>query len=212
MSFNIKKDKNPEKETAAAENRKIILRRIGKITLRVLSYIANVLLTVLLVGTLCAVIIGTVFCIYIKNYVDPTIDSSLFATASSDKTTRVYYMDYETEDDRINGNGTPVEIEDQRLYSTDNSIWVSYDQIPQDLKDAFICVEDKRFFEHNGVDWLRTGKAVAMYFVGDGSFGGSTITQQLVKNLTGDNENTIQRKGFCCDGARPSRSRTDREK
>ena len=194
MSFNIKKDKNPEKETAAAENRKIILRRIGKITLRVLSYIANVLLTVLLVGTLCAVIIGTVFCIYIKNYVDPTIDSSLFATASSDKTTRVYYMDYETEDDRINGNGTPVEIEDQRLYSTDNSIWVSYDQIPKDLIYAFICVEDKRFFEHNGVDWLRTGKAVAMYFVGDGSFGGSTITQQLVKNLTGDNENTIQRK------------------
>ena len=110
MSFSIKKEKKPESDTAAAESRKNTLRRVGKITLRVLSYIANVLLTLLLVGTLCAVIIGTVFCIYIKNYVDPTIDSSLFATASSDKTTRVYYMDYETEEVILNGIGNRVFI------------------------------------------------------------------------------------------------------
>ena len=190
-------DKTPEtgeKKPIMSEKTRENLKKAGKITLRVLSYVANVLMTLLLVGTLCAVIIGTVFCIYIKNYIDPNIDSSLFVTASSDKTTRIYYNEYETEDDRINQNGTPVEIEDQRLYSTDNSIWVSYDNIPDALKEAFICVEDKRFKEHNGVDWLRTGKAVVMYFFGDGSFGGSTITQQLVKNLTGDNQNTIQRK------------------
>ncbi len=171
-----------------------VLKRVGKITLRVLSYVMNVLLTVMLIGTTCAIIIGTVFCIYIKNYVDPKIDSSLFAAASSDTTTRIYYMDYEDSDARINEEGTPVEIEDQRLYSTDNSIWVSYEQIPQDLIDAFTSVEDHRFFSHNGVDWLRTGKAVVTYFFGAGDFGGSTITQQLVKNLTGDNENSIQRK------------------
>lgn len=172
----------------------LILKRIGKITLRVLSYVMNVLLTVMLIGTTCAIIVGTVFCIYIKNYVDPEIDSSLFAAASSDTTTRLYYLDFEDEDARINEDGTPVELEDQRLYSTDNSIWVSYEQMPKELIDAFTSVEDHRFFSHNGVDWIRTGSAVFSYFFGAGDFGGSTITQQLVKNLTGDNENSIHRK------------------
>lgn len=176
------------------ENAKRIWKRVGKIALRVLSYLGNVFLTLLLIGTICGIIIGTVFCIYIKNYVDPNIDASLLVSASTDKTTRLYYNNYETEDDRINQDGTPVELEDQRLYSTNNSIWVEYDKIPDDLKWAFICVEDHRFHEHNGVDWLRTGKAVFGYFFGAGDFGGSTITQQLVKNLTGDDENTIQRK------------------
>ncbi len=171
-----------------------VAKRVGKISLRILSYIMNVLMTFMLIGTTCAIIIGTVFCIYIANYVDPEIDSSLFAAASSDTTTRMYYMQYEDEDARMNQDGVPVELEDQRLYSSDNSIWVSYDEMPQDLIDAFVCVEDHRFFSHNGVDWLRTGKAVFTYFFGAGDFGGSTITQQLVKNLTGDNEASVQRK------------------
>ena len=171
-----------------------ILALIGKISLRVLSYLMNFLLTLMLIGTTCGIIVGTVFCIYIKNYVDPKIDSSLFAAASADTTTRLYYMDYEDEDARINEDGTPVELEDQRLYSTDNSIWVSYEQMPQQLIDAFVSVEDHRFFTHNGVDWRRTGGAILGYFFGAGDYGGSTITQQLVKNLTGDNEATVQRK------------------
>ncbi len=180
--------------TNSKEKAKMIWKRIGKISLRVLSYLGNIFLTLMLIGTVCGVIIGTVFCVYIKNYVDPSIDASLLVKASTDKTTRIYYNKYETEDDRINQDGTAVEIEDQRLYSTNNSIWVEYDKIPDDLKWAFICVEDHRFMEHNGVDWLRTGKAVFSYFFGAGDFGGSTITQQLVKNLTNDNENSIQRK------------------
>ena len=176
------------------EKAKTILIRIGKITLRILSYVMNVILTVLLIGLICGVIVGTVFAIYIRNYVDPEIDSSLFISASSDSTTRIYYMDYETEDDRINEDGIPVELEDQRLYSSDNSIWVKYNQMPQHLIDAFTSIEDHRFWTHNGVDWIRTGSAVLSYFFGDGDFGGSTITQQLVKNLTGDDENTIERK------------------
>ena len=195
---NNNNNNNPEMDTGNEElkNEQGIstAKRVGKITLRILSYVMNVLLTLMLVGTTCAIIIGTVFCIYIKNYVDPEIDSSLFAAASSDTTTRLYYMDYENEDARINEDGTPVEIESQRLYSTDNSIWVSYEQMPKNLINAFTSVEDHRFFSHNGVDWIRTGSAVFSYFFGKGDFGGSTITQQLIKNLTGDNENSIQRK------------------
>lgn len=194
--INKKKDNGAENEKDSENREKVlfILKTVGRITLRVLSYVMNVLLTLMLIGTTCAIIVGTVFCIYIKNYVDPKIDSSLFVTASSDTTTRLYYMDYENEEARINEDGTPVELEDQRLYSTDNSIWVSYDQMPEDLIDAFVCVEDHTFFTHNGVSWKRTAGAVLGYFFGDGDYGGSTITQQLVKNLTGDNEATVQRK------------------
>ncbi len=188
----------PEETVNSSDDKKetaiMIAKKTGKVSLRILSYLMNVLMTVMLIGTTCAIIIGTVFCIYISNYVDPEIDSSLFAAASSDTTTRMYYMSYEDEDARINQDGIPVELEEQRLYSSDNSIWVGYDEMPQDLIDAFTSVEDHRFFSHNGVDWIRTGSAVFSYFFGEGDFGGSTITQQLVKNLTGDNENSVQRK------------------
>ncbi len=63
------------------------------------------------------------------------------------------------------------------------------------MKGAFIAIEDKRFFEHGGIDWIRTSHAVRDYLVhGNASFGGSTLTQQLVKNLTGDSERSISRK------------------
>lgn len=184
----------PEGMPLDGKGSRSIWKTIGKVSLRALTYIMNTLLTILLIGAVCGIIVGTVFCIYIKNYVDPQIDSSLLVGARSDNTTRMYYMDFETEDDRISEDGTPVELESERLYSSDNSIWVSYEQMPKDLINAFTSVEDHRFFDHNGVDWLRTGKAVVTYFFGAGDFGGSTITQQLVKNLTGDKENSIQRK------------------
>ena len=57
-----------------------------------------------------------------------------------------------------------------------------------------MAIEDKRFYEHKGVDWYRTVGAIFSSFLGSSSFGGSTITQQLIKNLTGDNEVTVQRK------------------
>ena len=148
----------PEGMPLDGKGSRSIWKTIGKVSLRALTYIMNTLLTILLIGAVCGIIVGTVFCIYIKNYVDPQIDSSLLVGARSDNTTRMYYMDFETEDDRISEDGTPVELESERLYSSDNSIWVSYEQMPKDLINAFTSVEDHRFFDHNGVDWLRTGK------------------------------------------------------
>ncbi len=72
---------------------------------------------------------------------------------------------------------------------------VTYDKIPEDLRDAFVSIEDERFYSHKGVDIKRTGGATLNYiFRRSKSFGGSTITQQLVKNITGDNEKKISRK------------------
>ncbi len=168
---------------------------IGKVFLRLLSYVLNILLTILLIGLITGIIVGTVFAIYINNYLDLTIDPSLLKTSESGTTTtRFYIMEFDSEEDRLNRNGTPVEWEEERISGASGSIWVSYDQFPKYLIDAFTAIEDHRFMEHNGVDWITTGKAVFNYFTGNSVAGGSTITQQLIKNLTGEDDVTIQRK------------------
>ena len=73
---------------------------------------------------------------------------------------------------------------------------VSYNEIPDNLKNAYVAIEDERFYSHGGVDIKRTASAIGSYIIhfGSSSFGGSTITQQLVKNLTGDATDSITRK------------------
>ncbi|MBQ4042411.1 MAG: transglycosylase domain-containing protein, partial [Clostridia bacterium] len=156
---------------------------IFKIILRIFSYVLNILLTVMLVGLITGVIVGSVFAIYIKNNIDPSLDTSLLIATGTDTTTRIYYMDYETMEDRQNRSGTAVEIEEDRIYASENSLWASYSQFPEYLTQAFIAIEDHRFREHNGVDWLGTGKAAVNFFLEfEDVRGASTITQQLVKN------------------------------
>lgn len=93
-----------------------------------------------------------------------------------------------------NSNGKWEEY--QRLHGTENRIWVSIDNAPQHLVDAFIAIEDERFLTHSGVDWKRTGGAIGnqIFKYSATDFGGSTITQQLIKNITLDNSRTATRK------------------
>ena len=72
--------------------------------------------------------------------------------------------------------------------------YTEYAKMPPELVRAFVAIEDKRFFSHGGVDVLRTTRATLGYIAGNPSCGGSTITQQLVKNLTGRDEQTPERK------------------
>lgn len=76
------------------------------------------------------------------------------------------------------------------LSGDENRKIIKLDQMPQNLKNAYVAIEDERFYKHNGVDFKRTAAAVAQYVIhaGKSSFGGSTITQQLVKNITKDDE------------------------
>ncbi len=85
---------------------------IGRVLFRLLTYVLNVLLTLMLIGLITGVIVGTVLAIYIKNYIDPSLDTSLLVKSGSDTTTRIYYMEYATPEDRQNRIGTPVEIEE----------------------------------------------------------------------------------------------------
>ena len=69
---------------------------------------------------------------------------------------------------------------------------VALSDMPKYLPMAYVAIEDERFNEHHGVDILRTGRAVVNYILhrGSSSFCGSTITQQLVKNITKDKEDS----------------------
>lgn len=86
--------------------------------------------------------------------------------------------------------GKTVEI--TRLHGEENRIWVDMKDMSPYMAKAFIAGEDKRFDKHHGVDWVRT----VGVFVKPKNFGqgGSTITQQLIKNLTDENQVTFIRK------------------
>lgn len=92
-----------------------------------------------------------------------------------------------------NAEGQAVSYMD--LKATEDRILVNYNDIPQIMIDAMVAIEDKRFWEHNGVDWLTTGKSIMQLLSNDDdSGGGSTLTQQLIKNLTEEKQVSILRK------------------
>lgn len=86
-------------------------------------------------------------------------------------------------------------VEYEQLYAEENRIWADLDEIPIYVQKAAVAIEDERFYSHNGVDVLSTAKAAFKYIFGKNTTrGGSTITQQLVKNITGDRDKNVTRK------------------
>lgn len=141
--------------------------------------VASVVLVMVISGLICTGAVAW----YLTSYLDTSMDIDLY-NLSLDQTSIIYAKDPDT--------GEDVEVE--RLYNTQNRIWVDIEQIPDNLKNAFIAIEDERFEKHNGVDWKRTISAIFYYVIGKSSYGGSTITQQLIKNLTGEDEVRPERK------------------
>jgi len=83
-----------------------------------------------------------------------------------------------------------------QMSAGENRLMIDYEELPQDLIDAVVAIEDERFWTHHGIDIRRTGAAIVTYILnrGNSSFGGSTITQQLIKNVTNDKETSWRRK------------------
>ncbi|MBP3554604.1 MAG: transglycosylase domain-containing protein [Clostridia bacterium] len=145
----------------------------------------RIVLAFFLVIVFCAVMLTSSFVIYATQGIDASLDLEML-TANQGRTTKLYYYD---------GDGNAVELENERLHGAENRIWIPLFEIPKDVQNAFIAIEDHRFYEHQGVDFRRTAGAVLGFASGGGlSYGGSTITQQLIKNLTGDNKVTVKRK------------------
>lgn len=80
------------------------------------------------------------------------------------------------------------------IYDTEHRLWVSQSQIPEQLKQATIAIEDERFYQHGGVDPIAIGRAIKSIFIDKEFQGASTITQQYVKNAFLSPERTLDRK------------------
>lgn len=146
----------------------------------------NVVATIGLIGVIAAAIVGCAFLLYISNNVDTSVDDILLITQNNELATKLYYYD---------DDGNLVENKSEDISTGTGASWVDYEDIPANFRDAFIAIEDKRFWDHKGVDWVATSRAAITFFVPIGADrGGSTLTQQLVKNLTGDDDYSIQRK------------------
>lgn len=113
-----------------------------------------------------------------------SVDYINYSSLGLDFSSVIYYTDDE-------GNHHEYE----QIYGEQNRVWATSDEIPQDLFDAFVSIEDERFYKHHGFDLKRTTKATMNYiFNRSSAYGGSTINQQIVKNITGKKDATPQRK------------------
>ena len=114
----------------------------------------------------------------------------------------IYINNFKEMTNEMISNHTPSVVYDidgneiARLGSGRITSYIDSSSIPSNLKNAYISIEDQRFYSHHGIDIKRTSGAIWSYIkkFGNASFGGSTITQQLVKNLTGDDSKNISRK------------------
>jgi len=147
--------------------------------------IGFVFLTLILIGLTTAAICGMVFAVYINKYISNDVEIYLDSYRLN-LTSFLYYVDKDT--------GEEVEL--NTLHGTEDRVWVDLEDIPKQLRLAFISVEDNTFYTHNGVNWKRTIGAAANWILGLEDFegGGSTITQQLIKNLTDDKDTSVKRK------------------
>ena len=146
--------------------------------------LGRIIATVVMVGIITGCIVGSVMTVYILRYIGSDEEVDL-ASITLGYTSVIYYT---------NSDGEIAEL--QKLYNTEgNRTWVNYEDINQYTKDALVAIEDKRFWTHEGVDWRRSfGAFVNLFMPGAAAGGGSTIHQQLIKNVTGDDDLRIDRK------------------
>lgn len=150
-----------------------------------LAIFGKLLAVIIMVGIITGCIVASVLTVYVLNTLDVSDRVELENVKMS--FTTILYAKEENSDEYF---------ELQRVQNNENRIWVDYSDIPQSVKDAAVAVEDKRFWIHSGIDIKRTVAAVLNYanpFATD-MFGGSTITQQVIKNVTNDNEFDVGRK------------------
>ena len=150
-------------------------------------FISRVLLTLLLIGVLCASFCGIAFAYYVHAYINPSAQETAKGISQGlglDLNSFIYNYDPETGAEQLY----------ETIKGTENRIWVDSEEIPEDLKNAAVAIEDERFYKHHGVDWRRTLGAVRGWLLGGDQYGGSTITQQLIKNVTEDKDYSVKRK------------------
>lgn len=178
-SKKIRRGRDIEKELAAKDKKKKKKNADKTPGQKVKSTVGRVFLGALIVvGVVCVVCFSVISIYgYTVVYGDPVFDLTEEAL-SQNQTSFIYGYD-----------GDNV-VKITSLHGEENRIWVNLENMSEYMPEAFIAIEDKRFEKHHGVDWIRT----IGVFLKQNNQGGSTITQQLIKNLTDDNKVTYIRK------------------
>ena len=130
--------------------------------------------------TLC--VVGCYVLFYMISYINGDLVINLEEYKENQNQTSFIYA--------TDKNGKTVEI--ARLHGVEDRVWVDLENISPYMSKAFVALEDRRFNSHHGVDWIRVGGVIIKpQNIGQG---GSTITQQLIKNITNNKEVTVVRK------------------
>lgn len=175
--FSIKKVKKSDKNITTSEETKNgtrkKLKKKKKIGWKIFKVFLFVMIALFIIGT--GIVLGV-----ISGIIDETKNIELEDLQLLKLTTKIL--------DKNENTLTTLSYE--------NRIIADYKDMPQHFIDAVVSIEDERFFSHKGVDVKRTAGAIFTYIINGGksNFGGSTITQQLVKNTMEDDDTTWQRK------------------
>ena len=141
--------------------------------------------TVVLICFCTALMMAGIFMMYVKTTLAPALDVRAEDYINNmSQSSIIYYQDQDSGEWK----------EYQTVHATENRIWADFEDMPDALWQAAVAIEDERFFSHHGVDWMRTVKATLNMFTNNDTFGGSTITQQVIRNMTQDNKSTVNRK------------------
>ena len=159
-----------------------VLYKIWRVLFAIIKVAAGAAATVLLIVAVAGFVFAGMLGDFLQDEILPNAVVDL-EDLSVDLNSTIYYVD----------SAGQIQVQQQIDAEMDRQ-WVAYEDIPQAMIDAAIAVEDHRFYKHQGVDWITTLQACARMFFGDSSVGGSSITQQLVKNTFGDTSITVQRK------------------
>lgn len=156
-----------------------------KITTKVFSTIFKCILTIFLIGVITASMVGCVLVVYVVTSFDVSESVPDLDSISLNQSSSILVKD----------QATGEFVEHQRVEGS-KMVWKDLDQIPINLRYAVISIEDERFEDHYGVDWKRTISAFVnlIFHFSSQEYGGSTITQQLIKIITEDDRHSIERK------------------
>lgn len=157
--------------------------RSVRVARKLVGGVCKCLFTILLIGVITFTIVAAVMTVYVVTNFNGSDGVPDLNDLSVNETTIIYTK-------TADGGWA----ESKRLDGVD-SIWVDLEDIPLNMQHAVVAIEDKRFYQHDGVDWRRTiGASLNLVLHSRSVFGGSTITQQLIKVSTGDDDQTIDRK------------------
>ena len=158
---------------------------VGRIIGKIIGWFFLTVFTLCVIGVLTAGIFAKIFLTYVDTTLRPTLgiataEEMQLALASTmyDKNGAAMLSLYDNGEETGGGNRELIEYKD----------------LPKHLVDALVAIEDKRFWEHSGVDWIGTASAIKSTITGGATRGGSTITQQLLRHKYQDTDVTVKRK------------------